>query len=70
MNTESKDRTYIQCLNCGHIYIVDRVISFEKSIINSCCPKCEYECGLHCGHNEDDVYELKDPYLSGEYFNY
>ena len=67
MGTE-KEKTYIQCLGCGHIYTVDRTISFEFSIINSHCPKCDGRRGLHCGHNEEDLYELQDPYLSGRYF--
>ena len=63
MGTENVDRTYIQCLNCGHIYTIDRTISFEFSIIKFCCPKCMYAKGLNCGHSEDDVIELKDYFL-------
>lgn len=64
MGTENKDKTYIQCLNCGHIYTIDQVISFEFSIIKSYCPKCGYIKGLNCGHSEDDVAELKDYFLN------
>ena len=63
MRMESVDKTYIQCLSCGHIYTIDRTISFEFSIIKSYCPNCEHTKGLNCGHSEDDVAELKDYFI-------
>ena len=69
MNVEKK-RTYIQCLNCGHIHIVERKISMEISIARSWCPRCEYTKGLNCGYSEMDLMELRDPYLEERYFNY
>ena len=63
-----EERTYIQCLNCGHVHIVDYFYSFDESIINVLCPKCEHNHGLNCGHNEMDLIELKDPYLDECYF--
>ena len=67
---KKEDGSYIQCLNCGEIYILERKIPISVSIINSECPRCHYKRGLHCGHNEMDVMELKDPYLDERYFNY
>ena len=37
-------------------------------IIKSHCPTCEYNKGLNCGYNADDVSELKDPYLDSRYY--
>ena len=65
-----KDRTYVQCLNCGHIYIVERKMPISISVVKSECPKCEWSKGLNCGYNEMDVMELKDPYLDERHFIY
>ena len=65
-----KERTFVQCLNCGHIHIIERRIPMERSIIRSCCPKCEWGKGLNCGYNEDDLRELQDYFLDARYYNY
>lgn len=65
-----KERTWIQCTNCGHIYIVDRKISINMAIIRSSCPRCKWGRGYNCGHNELDIAELYDPYLDERYFDY
>lgn len=70
MDGRGKESSYIQCLSCGEIYTVDRKIPMSASIIKSECPRCQYAKGLHCGYNEIDVMELKDPYLDERYFNY
>ena len=65
-----REKTWVQCLNCGHIHILERKIPISISVIKVECPKCEWEKGLNCGYNEMDVMELKDPYLDGRYFIY
>lgn len=65
-----KDRTYVQCLNCGHIHTIERKIPMSISVVKSWCPRCEWEKGLNCGYDEMDVMELQDPYLDERYFNY
>ena len=67
MNAE-KDRTWLQCTNCGRIHIVERKIPMEKSIINLYCDKCGNGRALNCGYSEMDLMELKDPYLDWRYF--
>lgn len=62
--------SYIQCLNCGKIYTMERKIPISVSIVKSECPWCQHGRGLHCGYNEMDVMELKDPYLDERYFIY
>ena len=69
MNTK-KEKTWVQCLNCGHIYILERKIPISISVVKVECPKCEWEKGLNCGYNKMDVMELKDPYLDERYFIY
>lgn len=69
MNKE-RERTWLQCTNCGHIHIVERKIPIEKAIVRSYCQKCENERALNCGHSEDDVVELQDYFLSERYFIY
>lgn len=70
MVTKSDNRSYIQCLSCGEIYIMERKIPISVSIVKSECPRCKHKQGLHCGYSEMDVMELKDPYLDERYFNY
>lgn len=67
MNTE-KERTYVQCLNCGHVHIVERKISMSATVLRSHCKKCGHNKGLNCGYSEMDLMELKDPYLEQRYY--
>ena len=70
MYVEEREKTWVQCTNCGHIYTIDDIIPMEKAIINSTCRKCEHERALNCGYSETDCEELKDPYLDCRYFMY
>lgn len=69
MNAE-KERTWLQCTNCGCIHIVERKISMETSIVNSYCERCGNRRALNCGYSEMDLMELQDPYLDSRYFSY
>ena len=70
MDGRVKESSYIQCLNCGNIYTLECKIPIGVSIIKSECPICKHNKGLHCGHDEMDVLELKDWTLDERYFNY
>ena len=63
-----KEITYVQCLNCGHIHIIERKIPMSVSIVGSYCQRCGYQKGLNCGYNEMDAMELKDSYLDERYY--
>ena len=65
-----KEKTWVQCLNCGHIHMVEWKIPINISVVKVECPKCEWLKGLNCGYNETDIMELKDPYLDERYFIY
>ena len=65
-----KERTWLQCTNCGRIHIVERVIPFDVAIVRSCCEQCGNMHALNCGHSEDDVSELQDYFLDERYFIY
>ena len=67
MSTE-KERTWLQCTNCGHIHIVDRKIPMEISIVNSYCKNCGYGRALNCGYSEEDSSLLQDQFLDERYF--
>lgn len=56
MLNDGKDRTYVQCQYCGHIYQIEIKISIEDSIIQSECPKCGDMVGLNLGDKEEDIY--------------
>ena len=65
-----KEKTWLQCTNCGHIYIVERKIPIEKSIVASYCKRCGHGRALNCGYSEDDLSELKDSFLDERYYIY
>jgi transcription elongation factor Elf1 len=65
-----KERTWLQCTNCGHIHIVERKIPMQISVVNSYCNRCGYNKALNCGYNEDDVDELRDYFLDERYYSY
>ena len=67
MSTE-KEKTWLQCTNCGHIHIVELRIPMERSIVNSYCERCEHGRALNCGYSEYDVIELQDYYLNERYY--
>lgn len=65
-----KEKSFVQCLNCGHMHIVERQIPISVSVVKSECPKCDWPKGLNCGNKEEDVYYFYDPGLDERYFNY
>lgn len=70
MNIKKETGSYVQCLNCGHIYITERKIPISVSVVKCECPKCHYVKGINCGDKEDDVSIFYDPYLDKRYFYY
>lgn len=60
MGSDGKDRTYVQCQYCGHIYQIASKVSVEESIIESECPKCGDMTGLNLGDKEEDIYLYYD----------
>lgn len=66
--TTEKDRTYVQCLKCGHVHIVERKkIPMSVAVVGSYCERCGYNKGLNCGYSEMDVIELMDYFLDERY---
>lgn len=63
-----KDRTWLQCTNCGRIHIVEYKIPIGRAIVNSYCERCGNGKALNCGHSEDDVTELQDYFLDERYY--
>jgi hypothetical protein len=70
MGTEKEVYGYVQCLRCGYIYIVQRKIPTNVSVVKSCCPRCQWNKGLNCGDQLDDIYEFYDVTLDGRYYSY
>ena len=68
MGSDGKERTYVQCQYCGHIYQIAAKVSIEESIIESECPKCGDMTGLNLGDKEEDIYYFYDPTLDERYF--
>ena len=70
MDCKEKESSYVQCLNCGIIYTIERKLPISVSIVRSECPNCQHHKGLHCGYDELDVLLFKDWTLDDRYFNY
>lgn len=68
MVARKEDGSYIQCLNCGNIYITGRKVPISISIVKSECPRCHHGKGLNCGDKEDDIYYFYDNTLDKRYY--
>ena len=64
-----KEKTYVQCQNCGHIYYIEQTVPIDKLYIASVCPECEEDVKvLNCGNKEEDLYFYYDPVLDERYY--
>ena len=70
MNTEKESDSYVQCLNCGDIYITRRKIPVSASIVKCECPRCGWHKGLNCGDKEEDIYLYYDNSLDERFYTY
>ena len=62
MSTEWKRKTcWIQCQECGTVYIIPRKIPIEKIFVKTNCPHCGVTTGLNLGDSEDDIYLYMNP---------
>lgn len=68
LDTMEKKRTFVQCLNCGYIHIVEKMIPMEISVMKVCCPNCDGKRAINCGYDDLDVLELKDYFLDKRYY--
>lgn len=62
-----KEKTWLQCQHCGYLYQTDAKVGFDLSIIDSVCPRCEYERALNCG-NDEDIYRYYNTNLDERYY--
>ena len=68
MNTE-REKTWVQCQECGEVYQMPQTIDIDKLYIWAHCPICNHMTrGLNLGDNEDDVYYLYDVTLDERYY--
>ena len=70
MKSEVRQGTFIQCQNCGNVYLIVDNISIEESIVESTCPGCNGRIGLNCGNKEEDIYVYMNPNLDERYYIY
>jgi hypothetical protein len=68
VEVKKEDGNYIQCMNCGKIYVMERKVPISISIVKSECPKCKYGRGLNCGDKEEDIYYFYDNTLDERYY--
>ena len=70
MDTRKENGSYVQCLNCGNIYMTGRKFPVSASIVKQNCPRCGWHKGLNCGDNEEDIYIFYDNSLDERFYNY
>ena len=68
MEVKGKDRTWIQCQSCGNIYLINKKVSIERSIVKSVCPECDCPVGLNCGDSKEDIYYFMNPNVDSRYY--
>ena len=57
MNTDrKKNASWLQCQECGTVYIYPRKIPVEEIFIKANCPRCGMTTGLNLGDKEKDIY--------------
>lgn len=70
MGSNQETGSYIQCSNCGHIYMIKRKIPIDIPYVDCVCPKCEHDRGLNCGSDYDDMCLYMDYTLDERYYGY
>lgn len=70
MGTSKSRGTFIQCQNCGHIYTTEDRIPIDEMYVASICPRCDWERGLNCGSDENDICLYRDINVDPRYYEY
>ena len=68
MDGRGKECTWIQCQSCGNIYLINKKVSIERSIVKSVCPRCNGNVGLNCGEKQEDIYYFMNPNVDNRYY--
>ena len=71
MNTDGKKKgNWLQCQECGTVYLFPHKIQVEEIFIKANCPMCGMTTGLNLGDKEEDVYLYMNENLDNRFFNY
>lgn len=71
MNAVRKRGTWIQCQNCGEIYHIKESVPIDKIYVACVCPRCdEYNKGLNCGSDRNDIYLYMNETFDPRQYNY
>ena len=67
---KSEDKSYVQCQNCGRIFLSKRSFNIEEfDIHDQPCPRCGDFNGINVGNNKDiDLYIYFNPNCDERYF--
>lgn len=63
-----KNRQYVQCTNCGHIYQT-RKLNIDSIYIDHICPQCGAGRGLNIGNDILDKYMYYDVTKDKRYYD-
>lgn len=69
MSTDGKRKdTWIQCQECGNIYLISRQFPEDELYVVAYCSECESRIGLNLGCDENDKYYFMNPNLDRRLF--
>ena len=68
MDGVTKQGSWIQCQECGHIHYVEDNVPIEKMYTTSICPRCGEKKGLNCGRDKNDIYYFYNPSLDERFY--
>ena len=64
------NKTFVQCQNCGNIFLVDQEVSIDDFIVNAQCQKCGNKKAINCGNNREDVWLYANVNVDERYYIY
>lgn len=70
MVTAGSPKNWVQCTQCGKVYLINEYVPIDKLYIDAACPRCDNTRALNCGNKKEDIVLYYDPYLDERYYRY
>ena len=65
-----QDGSYVQCLECGQVHRMKTKLSVEVFTTKIKCPYCNFNKGINCGDNIEDIYLYISENIDPRYYTY
>ena len=70
MVSKEREGSYVQCLNCGRIHQIEKILPIEVFTVRVKCPRCGSKKGINCGNDIEDIYLYSNENLDPRYYEY